>query len=165
MTVIKGLRDARPGDVLVIDSQGSNRAVAGGLFPTEAIRKGLAGIVADGPCRDTRTIRTLELPYYARSFSSYSGTTSNLGDTQIPVTCGGVTVDPGDILFGDDDGLIIATVDELAAALPIAEEIQRKEEIMLGKMASGTSLLEMLNFEAHCAALEAGEPSSLQFTV
>ena len=165
VTVIKGLRDARPGDVLVIDSQGSNRAVAGGLFPTEAIRKGLAGIVVDGPCRDTRTIRTLELPYYARSFTSYSGTTSNLGDTQIPVTCGGVVVNPGDVVLGDDDGLVFATLEQLAAALPIAEKIQRTEEIMQGRMAEGTSLLEMLNFESHCAALEAGEPSSLQFIV
>ncbi|HAB13609.1 MAG TPA: dimethylmenaquinone methyltransferase [Planctomycetaceae bacterium] len=165
LTVIKGLGDAQPGEVLVIDSQGSDRAVSGSLFPTEAIRKGLAGIVVDGPCRDTRAIRTLELPYYARSFTPYSGTTSNLGETQVPVTCGGVTVNPGDILFGDDDGLVIATAEELAAALPIAEEIQRKEEILLGRMASGTSLLEMMNFDAHCAALEAGEPSSLQFTV
>ena len=55
------------GDMLVVDSQGSDRAVSGSLFPTEAIRKGLAGIVVDGPCRDTRTIRELDLPYYARS--------------------------------------------------------------------------------------------------
>ena len=165
LTVIKGLSEAQPGEVLVIDSQGSNKAVSGGRFPTEATRNGLAGIVVDGPCRDTRTIRALELPYYARSFSSYAGTTTILGETQVPVTCGGVTVNPGDILFGDDDGLVIATVDELVAALPIAEEIQQKEEIMLGRMASGTSLLEMLNFESHWAALEAGESSSLQFTV
>ena len=49
LTVIKGLRDAEPGEVLVIDTQGSRRAVAGELFPTEAARKGLAGIVIDGP--------------------------------------------------------------------------------------------------------------------
>ena len=165
LTVIKGLRDARAGEVLVIDSQGSGRAVSGGLFPTEALRKGLAGIVVDGPCRDTRTIQTLDLPYYARSCTPYAGTTSNLGQTQVPVTCGGVNVNPGDVVFGDDDGLVFATAEELAAALPIAEEIQRTEGVMLGRMAEGTSLLEMLNFEAHCAALEAGEPSSLQFTI
>jgi RraA family protein len=165
LTVIKGLRDAVAGEVLVIDSQGSDRAVAGGMFPTEAIRKGLAGIVIDGPCRDTQTVGTLDLPYYARSSTPYAGTTTNLGETQVPVTCGGVTVHPGDVVLGDDDGLVFATVEELAAAVPIAEEIQRTEEIMQGRMAEGTSLLEMLNFESHCAALEAGESSSLRFIV
>ena len=165
LTVIKGLRDAVAGEVLVIDSGGSDRAVSGGMFPTEAIRKGLYGIVIDGPCRDTQTVGTLELPYYARSSTPYAGTTTNLGETQIPVTCGGVVVNPGDIVLGDDDGLVFATVEELAAAVPIAEEIQRTEGIMQGRMAEGTSLLEMLNFESHCAALEAGEPSSLQFIV
>jgi len=165
LTVIKGLRDAVAGEVLVIDSQGSDRAVCGGMFPTEAIRKGLAGIVIDGPCRDTKTVGTLELPYYARSSTPYAGTTTNLGETQVPVTCGGVVVNPGDVVLGDDDGLVFATVEELAAAVPIAEKIQRTEEIMQSRMAEGTSLLEMLNFESHCAALEAGEPSSLRFTV
>jgi len=165
LTVIKGLRDAVAGEVLVIDSQGSDRAVSGGMFPTEAIRKGLAGIVIDGPCRDTQTVGTLELPYYARSSTPYAGTTTHLGETQVPVTCGGVVVNPGDVVLGDDDGIVIATVEQLAAAVPIAEEIQRTEEIMQGRMAEGTSLLEMLNFESHCAALEAGEPSSLQFIV
>ena len=165
LAVIRGLRDAVADDVLVVDSQGSDRAVSGSLFPTEAIRKGLAGIVVDGPCRDTRTIRELDFPYYARSHTPYAGTTSNPGQTQIPITCGGVTVNPGDILFGDDDGLVIATSEELADALPIAETIQHTESVMIGKMNDGTSFLDMLNFEAHCAALEAGEPSNLQFTV
>ncbi|HCK53942.1 MAG TPA: dimethylmenaquinone methyltransferase [Planctomycetaceae bacterium] len=165
LAVIRGLRDAVADDVLVVDSQGSDRAVSGSLFPTEAIRKGLAGIVVDGPCRDTRTIRELDLPYYARSHTPYAGTTSNPGQTQIPITCGGVTVNPGDILFGDDDGLVIATSEELAAVLPIAETIQHTESVMIGKMTDGTCFLDMLNFESHLAALEAGEPSSLQFTV
>ena len=165
LTVIKALRDAGAGEVIVIDSQNSRRALTGELFPTEARRKGLAGIVIDGPCRDTQTVGTLDLPYYARSSTPYAGTTTNLGETQVPVTCGGVTVHPGDVVLGDDDGLVFATVEELAAAVPIAEEIQRTEEIMQGRMAEGTSLLEMLNFESHCAALEASEPSSLRFMV
>ena len=88
LAVIKGLRDAEPGEVLVIDSQGSDRAVSGELFPTEALRKGLAGIINDGPCRDTSIVRTLGLPYYARSIHCRAGTTTHPGATQIPITCG-----------------------------------------------------------------------------
>ena len=165
LTVIKGLRDAVPGEVLVIDSQDSNRAVSGGLFPTEATRKGLAGIVVDGPCRDTQTIRSVKLPYYARSVTPSAGMTSKLFETQVPVSCGGVTVNPGDIVFGDDDGLVVATLDGLSAALPIAEEIQRKESQLLSNMAEATSLLDMMNFEEHCTSLEAGHQSRLEFQV
>ena len=165
LTVIKGLRDAQPGEALVIDAQGSQKAVTGGLFPTEASRKGLAGIVVDGPCRDIRTIRSLDVPYYARSVIPIAGTTSKIFDTQIPITCGGVTVNPGDIIFGDDDGLLVATSDELSEAIPIAEEILRKEVQMMKEMAEGVSLLDMLNFKDHYAAVSNGESSKLEFTV
>ncbi|MCZ6679665.1 MAG: RraA family protein [Candidatus Poribacteria bacterium] len=165
LTVIKGLRDAEPGEVLVIDTQGSRRAVAGELFPTEAARKNLAGIVIDGPCRDTQTVRALNVPYYARSITPLAGTTSRIFETQIPITCGGVTVNPGDILFGDDDGILVATADELAEAIPIAEEIQWKEERTLEEMAKGISLIDMLNFEEHYALLSAGKESRLKFIV
>jgi 4-hydroxy-4-methyl-2-oxoglutarate aldolase len=75
LTVILALRDALPGEVLVIDSQGSRKALTGELFPTEARRKGLAGIVNDGPCRDTAAIRRLGFPYFARSVNPVAGTT------------------------------------------------------------------------------------------
>ncbi|HEV8579998.1 MAG TPA: RraA family protein [Thermoanaerobaculia bacterium] len=59
LTVLKALKDAVPGEVLVIDPQGARCAVAGEMFSTEACRKGLAGMVIDGACRDTRRIRDL----------------------------------------------------------------------------------------------------------
>ena len=165
LTIIKAIRDAEPDEVLVIDAQDSRKAVAGELFPTEAVRKGLAGIVIDGPCRDTETIRTLDIPYYARSIIPIAGTTSKIFETQIPITCGGVTVYPGDILFGDDDGIVVGTIPELSELIPIAEDIQRKEELILEKMEKGVSLLDMLNFEEHYAAVNAGKESALKFTV
>ena len=165
LTVIKALIEAEPGEVIVIDSQGSQRALTGELFPTEAIRKGLAGIVNDGPCRDTAAVRALSLPYYARSVDCRPGTTQHLFATQIPVNCGGVTVHPGDILFGDDDGILVATAEQWAQLLPVAEAIQRQEEQLLARMAAGTSLESMLNFHEHCQQLRAGQSSKLEFRV
>lgn len=165
LTVIKGLRDAQPGEVLVIDAQGGRKAVAGELFPSEALRKGLAGIIVDGACRDTETVRSLDLPYYARSVCCYPGTTLRLFDTQVPVSCGGVVVHPGDVIFGDDDGLVVGSVEQFAEVIPVAEAIQAKEERILAEMKSGTSLLDMVNFDEHCAKLAAGEPSQLSFLV
>ncbi len=163
LTVIAALRDASPGEVLVIDSQGSTKALTGELFPTEARRKGLAGIVNDGPCRDTAAIRRLGVPYFARSVTPVAGTTDRLFETQVPVTCGGVRVHPGEIVFGDDDGLIVAAEKEIAEVIPVAEEVQRKEARLLAEMKNGVSLIEMLNLEDHCARIRAGEESKLQF--
>ncbi len=163
LTVIKALQDAAPGEVLVIDTNSSRAAVAGELFATEAQRKGLAGLVIDGPCRDTAKIRTLDLPVYARNAIPVAGTTSSCFETQIPIACGGVTVNPGDILLGDDDGIIVASVAELAELIPLAEAIQAKEATILQRMEQGESLLGMLNFDEHWANVEAGQESQLGF--
>jgi len=162
LTVLKALREASPGEVLVIDTQGARRAVAGELFSTEAQRKGLAGIVIDGACRDTRTLRELPLPVYARSANPLAGTSRELHETQVPVSCGGVTVEPGDVVFGDDDGIVVLTPADLPRLLPIAREIQRAERTALERMSRGESLFDLLNFDEHEAALRSGRESRLK---
>ena len=94
-----------------------------------------------------------------------AGATDRLFETQVPVTCGGVRVHPGEIVFGDDDGLIVAANDEITEVIPVAEEVQRKEARLLEEMKKGTSLIEMLNLEDHRAKIRAGEKSRLQFLV
>ena len=165
LTVIKALRDAQAGEVIVIDSQNSTRALTGELFPTEAMRKGLAGIVNDGPYRDTAIVREMEIPYYARSVCCIPGRTNKLFETQIPIICGGVTVNPGDLIVGDDDGLIVGTENEFLQLITTAEEVQRKEDVLLDRMSKGTSLLDMINFDEHCANIEQGKESQLKFLV
>ena len=147
LTVIRALRDAAPGEVLMIDTAGSRTAVAGELFSTEAKRKGLAGLVIDGACRDTAKLKTLGFPVYSRSVTSVAGTKSRIFETQIPIGCGGVTVNPGDVVFGDDDGVVVASIEELTPLLPVAEEIQRTEDDILRRLEAGDSLFDMINFD------------------
>jgi len=164
--VIAALEDADSGDVLVIDTQGSQAAIVGELFSSEAARQGLAGIVIDGPCRDVSTLKELSIPVYASSITPVSGTTQSLGEQQLPIVCGGVMVQPGDIIFGDDDGIVVASEAELRDLLPLAEEIKRVEEVVLEKLKQGTGLLSLLNFAEHRAQLEAGNTtSSLKFLI
>ena len=163
LTVIKGLKEAEAGEVLVIDSRGSQKALTGGLFPTEANRKGLAGIVIDGYCRDTAAIRSVGIPYYVRGVTPFAGTTERIYPTQIDVTCGGIVVRPGDVVFGDDDGLLVATEAQFAELVPLAEEIRASEARLFEGMAKGVSLLDMTNFDEHCVRLAAGESSKLKF--
>jgi regulator of RNase E activity RraA len=163
LTVIKALHDAQPGEVLVVETRGLQCAVAGELFSKEAQRKGLAGIVVDGAVRDIAQIRTFGFPVYSRSVCPASGTTRRIFSTQAPVRCGGVTVEPGEILFGDDDGILVAGAAHLASLVDAAEAIQKIEAATLARMQGGESLLTMLNFQEHFAAIQAGGESKLKF--
>jgi RraA family protein len=163
LAVIRALDAAQPGEVLIVDTQGSTRAVVGELFSLEATRRGLAGIVVDGPVRDVSTLRTLALPVYARGLCPVSGTIGALGELQVPVVCGGVAVNPGDIVMGDDDGIIVASAAELRLRLGAAREIETRETALRAHMAAGRGLTAMINLAEHVAALQAGVASKLAF--
>lgn len=163
LSVIRGLADALPGDVLVVDTRGSRRAVAGELFSKEAQRKGLAGLVVDGAVRDVAKIRTFGFPVYSRSVLPMAGTTRRVFATQVAVQCGGVTVHPGDVLFGDDDGIVVASEAQLAQLIDAAAAIQTAEEQIVARLERGESLLSMLNFDEHYRRIEAGQESRLRF--
>jgi 4-hydroxy-4-methyl-2-oxoglutarate aldolase len=165
LPVMSALAEAAPGDVLVIATNGGSRAVFGELFATEARRRGLAGIVADGFCRDLRGLRAVGLPVYARGTTPRSGTTVSRAALGSTVVCGGVEVSAGDIVFGDDDGLLIAPAERIAAALETAELIGRSERAILAAQARGEGLQGLTNYEEHVVALDRGEASALAFRV
>jgi 4-hydroxy-4-methyl-2-oxoglutarate aldolase len=165
LPVMSALAEARPGDVLVIATLGGSRAVFGELFATEARRRRLAGIVTDGFCRDLRGLRQIGLPVFARGTTPRSGTTVSRAPSGATILCGGVEVSPGDIVFGDDDGLLIAAAQRIAAALETAELIGRSERAILAAQARGEALHALTNHEEHVAALDRGEASALAFRV
>ena len=166
LPVFSALAAAEPGDVLVIATDGGTLAVFGELFATEAKRRGLAGIVTDGFCRDVAGLRALGLPAYARGTLPRSGTTVSRSPLNEPVRFGGLDVAPGDIVFGDDDGLVIAPPAQVEAALETGEAIGRAEGAILRHTRSGQrSLHELTNWEAHVDALDRGEQSALGFDV
>jgi 4-hydroxy-4-methyl-2-oxoglutarate aldolase len=165
LTVLDALAAAAPGDVLVIATNGGSRAVFGELFATEARRRGLAGIVADGFCRDLRGLRAIGLPVFARGTTPRAGTTVSRAAHGATIACGGVQVASGDIVFGDDDGVLIAPADRIAAALETAELIGRSERAILAAQARGEALHDLTNHREHAAALDRGEDSALAFRV
>ena len=162
MPVLAGLRQAGPGDVLVVAGN-AEHAVAGELFATEALRRGVAGIVIDGLCRDSRTLAGLDLPVYARGVAPTACPARALPVVQVPITIGAVEVRPGDLVRGDDDGIVVATADELRAVLDAAEAIQGRETALRAAIAAGASLFDSLNYDEHLAALRAGRDTALAF--
>jgi regulator of RNase E activity RraA len=165
LPLFAALEAASAGDVLVVVNQGGTRAVVGELFATEAKRRGLAGIVVDGLCRDVAGLRRLGLPFFARGTIPASGSTVSRAALGQQVRCGGVDVSPGDIVFGDDDGLVIAAPERIEAALAGGEAIARAERAMLAAMADGRPVHDLTNYAEHAARLDDGEESGLEFRV
>jgi 4-hydroxy-4-methyl-2-oxoglutarate aldolase len=160
---IDAIGRAGPGTVLVIATDGSPLAASGELFATEARRRGVAGIVVDGWCRDLRGLRRLGLPVFARGTTPAAGGAAGPVAVQDPVRFGGIDVRPGDLVFGDDDGLLIAPPERVEAALDRAEEIERVEAEVAAAMGRGRSLHELTNAAEHLRAVAAGEPSTFRF--
>jgi 4-hydroxy-4-methyl-2-oxoglutarate aldolase len=162
LPVMSALAEAAPGDVLVVATNGGSRAVFGELVAIEAQRRGLAGIVADGYCRDLRGLRRIGLPVFARGTTPRAGTAVSRAALGTTVGLGGVEVSPGDIVFADDDGILVAAPDRIGAAIEAAERIARSERAMLE---AAKPLRELTNLDEHVAALDRGEASSLAFRV
>lgn len=161
--VLLALREAEPGDVLVVAAGSDEHAVAGELFATEARRRRLAGIVIDGRCRDSRTLAGLDLPVYARGVAPSAFSAVSEPVLQLPVSIGDVEVSPGDLVLGDDDGIVVGAADAVAAVIEAAEAIQGREEALRAGIESGESLLDHVNLDEHLAAVRAGRPSTLTF--
>jgi 4-hydroxy-4-methyl-2-oxoglutarate aldolase len=171
LAVLRGLLDAQNNEVLVVNTSDSTRAVSGELFATEAYhRRGLAGIIVDGPVRDTNHLRKMRLDsssrfrIYASSVTPYSGTTRSPGSVQTIVTCGGVSVHPGDIVVGDDDGIVVGSPECFALLLPVAQEIDQVETTLREKLAT-ESLETLTNAPEHIRLRSKQEEFSLEFRV
>ena len=114
----------RPGEVLVIDAENfDNRAVWGGILNSRAMLQKINGVVVDGAVRDIAELRDMPLPVFASATSPAGPHKGWGGSIDDVISCGGVSVTPGDIILADDDGV---TVVPLARAETVLVEAQKK---------------------------------------
>lgn len=118
---------APPGSVLVIDAGDAHFAVAGGNVCATAAERGIAGFVVDGVIRDVAEIREMGFQVYARGTVPKPGRKARPGQLEVPVTCGGVTVNTGDILVADEDGIVVIPADQADMVFAKAAEKAVKE--------------------------------------
>jgi regulator of RNase E activity RraA len=147
--VVKGtvgdfLDDVEPGQVVVIDNAGREYCtVWGDLMSLTASRKGVAGTVIDGVCRDISGIRELRYPIFTKGFYMVTGKDRVQVDAvNVPVAISGVLVKPGDIMLGDDTGVVVIPQEKAAEVLDVAREIAEKEEIIVREVKNGATLRE-----------------------
>ncbi|MFX0577958.1 RraA family protein [Nocardia nepalensis] len=165
LAVLRAVETAAPGDVIVVDGGGAEIAFAGELFARGALVRGLGGIIVDGGYRDIAYVRGCALPVYSRFVTPMAGTTSELGQLQIPVICGGVEVAPGDLILADAEGVIVVDPARIDALLDAAAAVKDAEAKLVELLDAGSTLSDGLNVAEHAAALERGEPSALRFLV
>jgi RraA family protein len=108
LMVHKALDIAKPGDVVVVDTSGSREnAVLGDLVSTKAKYRGIAGFIIDGLVRDLPGMRQAGLPVYARGVTPFGPLHRGPGELNYTVSCGGIVVNPGDIIAADTNGVVV----------------------------------------------------------
>ncbi|MBQ1766167.1 MAG: RraA family protein [Aquincola sp.] len=114
---------AKPGDVILVDGKGDlSSALMGEIMSQQCAVIGVAAVVIDGAVRDSEAIRELGLPMYAAGLNPNGPTKNIAGRLNHPISIGGVTVHPGDLVVGDADGVTVVERAKAAALLPLAED-------------------------------------------
>ncbi|MDA1080297.1 MAG: RraA family protein [Gemmatimonadetes bacterium] len=140
LMVHKALQIAEVGDVIVVSTGGNTtNAVFGELMCRTAVGARLAGIVVDGAIRDVGGVAELGFPAFSRTVSPGACDKDGPGEINVPVSCGGVVVMPGDIIVGDEDGVAVVPRAHAAVVLEevhalVAREANRIAEIRGGRL-------------------------------
>ena len=138
LMVHKAMDIAEPGDIIVVNTGGNTTsAVFGDLMATSAAEKRLGGIVVDGAIRDVTAIVRLGLPAFARAVCPGGCDKDGPGEVNVPVSCGGTVVMPGDIVVGDRDGVAVVPRGAAEAVLALVEQLLRNEEARKAEIAKG----------------------------
>ena len=148
---VEAVDKAEEGSVIVIDSGGVGPAVWGELATHSAIQRKLAGVIVDGAIRDSSEIRKLRFPAFAKLVMPNAGEPKGFGEIGIPVSISGITINSGDWIVGDGDGLIVIPKQEAKEmanhAMDWLEKENRiREEISHGKTSLG-EVMELLKWE------------------
>ena len=124
LTLGKAIELANRGDVIVVDGRGVKQAaLMGGIGFGYCWQKGVEGVVIDGATRDAEELKDYGFPVFARATVPTSAVSASMGQVNVPIQCGGVNVNPGDIIVGDTDGVVVVPRAEAEKILTIAEKI------------------------------------------
>jgi regulator of RNase E activity RraA len=138
----RAVEQIMPGEVLVIDSrQETGAGTVGDILALRAQARGAAGIITDGAIRDSARLAGLEIPTYHRSVHpAVLGRRHVPWETNVAVACAGVAILPGDLLVGDDDGVLVLPAALAAEVLADAAEQERQEDFITEQVEAGAGI-------------------------
>jgi regulator of RNase E activity RraA len=147
--VLQGIRDAKPGDILVVDSKGDTyRTIAGDFIVGLAQTLGIKGIVTDGVIRDILGVKKLNFPVFCKGTTVAASAKAGWGQVDVPISCGGTSVSPGDIIVADADGVVVVPKAIEEDVLKLAKEKllqdQEREEKVSGNPEAVRQYLDIM---------------------
>jgi regulator of RNase E activity RraA len=138
----KAIESVPPGHVLVLDCRGETRVASGGQILTTRLKvRGAAGLVSDGPVRDSGAIAKMDFPVFCAGGSAPLNLLHHHAiDQNIPIGCGGVAVYPGDVIVGDDEGVVVIPAHLAEEVAAQAVEQEKMEMFILERVQGGAKL-------------------------
>lgn len=128
----------QPGDLLVVaNTAPSTHGMFGDLLATSLIARGVRGLVIDAGVRDTADLREMGFPVWARHVSCQGTVKATPGSVNVPITIGGIAIDPGDVVCADDDGVVVVSRHEVSWGLEQSNERLAKEEATRVRLENG----------------------------
>ncbi len=135
----KALDLAEPGDVIVCDGGGDlTNSLIGEIMVAHAIKRGIAGVVIDGAIRDAGAIRAGHFPVFAAGVSHRGPYKDGPGEINVPIAIDGMVIEPGDLILGDDDGVLSVPFDHVESVLKATQAKQAAEVDQIKAIKAGT---------------------------
>jgi 4-hydroxy-4-methyl-2-oxoglutarate aldolase len=145
--LIKAVSMAQRGDVIVMDAGEIVQSGAfGEVLATECVVRGMAGLVTSASVRDSEALTRLGFPVFSAGLSICGTVKATLGTINHRISCGGVIVNPGDIILGDDDGVVVIPLDKAETTLQNANQRVAKENKVMEQLRAGGSLFEIYGY-------------------
>lgn len=147
LIIHKAIYTALPGDVLVVDTSSYLEAgFWGDVMTCAAQERGLAGLVTDGAVRDSEEIARMGFPLFCQGLSIKNTTKKCLGTINAPIFMAGAVINPGDLIFGDADGVTVVARQDVAWVIEKARQRDEKEEGIARQLKQGKTTLELFGF-------------------